>query len=230
MKAQPHANAHPAAPSGGASHLTHRLASSPGTRPAPAPGDPLTNRRQFLRTGLVWATLSQLGSHQPTSAATNPPARPTPTEIKVGDLFPSLKDFNLEGKVPPTLIGSVAVVDFWASWCAPCQRTFPVMEDLYLRFRKQDFLIVAINVDKSRVAMEEFLKEHPSTFNVVRDSKRELVSRLRLPSLPATFVLDRTGHVRSICKGFHTLETKREHVRLIEELLKEPAPGHPTTP
>lgn len=140
-------------------------------------------------------------------------------ELKVGDLFPNLKSFPLDGKVPSELKGSVAVIDFWASWCAPCQRTFPVMEDLHLRFKKHGLVILAINVDKSRVAMEEFLKEHPVTFDVVRDSKRVLVSRLRLPSLPCTFVLDKEGRIQSICTGFFSSSTKKQHVKLIMELL-----------
>lgn len=146
-------------------------------------------------------------------------------ELKVGDPFPDLRDFPLDGKLPAALQGNVVVVDFWASWCAPCQRTFPVMEDLYLRFRKQGLLILAINVDKSRVAMEEFLKEHPVTFHVVRDSKRELVSRLRLPSLPCSFVIDREGKIRSISTGLFSAAAKKQQVKLIEELLGKPAVG-----
>lgn len=146
-------------------------------------------------------------------------------ELKVGDPFPDLRDFPLDGKLPAALQGNVVVVDFWASWCAPCQRTFPVMEDLYLRFRKQGLLILAINVDKSRVAMEEFLKEHPVTFHVVRDSKRELVSRLRLPSLPCSFVIDRDGKIRSISTGLFSAAAKKQQVKLIEELLGKPAVG-----
>jgi thiol-disulfide isomerase/thioredoxin len=145
-------------------------------------------------------------------------------QLKVGDVFPDLKGFPLDGKLPASLKGRVAVIDFWASWCAPCQRTFPVMEDLHLRFKKQGLVILAINVDKSRVAMEEFLKEHPVTFDVVRDSKRELASRLRLPSLPCTFVVDRDGRIRSICTGFFSSSTKKQHVKLIMELLAQ-SPG-----
>lgn len=150
-------------------------------------------------------------------------------ELKVGDLFPNLKEFPLDGKVPAELKGAVAVIDFWASWCAPCQRTFPVMEDLHLRFKKQGLVILAINVDKSRVAMEEFLKEHPVTFDVVRDSKRVLVSRLKLPSLPCTFVLDKEGRIQSICTGFFSANTKKQHVKLIMDLLAAP-PGEPASP
>lgn len=151
-----------------------------------------------------------------------------PLELQPGDLFPDLTQFPLEGKLPEDLKGRVRVVDFWASWCAPCKDTFPAMEELHVRFQKQGLLILAINVDKSRTAMTEFLKDHPVTFTVLRDSRKELVSKLRLPSLPSTFILDREGRVHSICKGFRNAESRRKAVKEIEELLKMP-PTAPTS-
>ncbi len=145
-------------------------------------------------------------------------------ELKPGDPFPDLTQFPLEGRLPEDLKGQVRVVDFWASWCAPCKDTFPAMEELYVRFQKQGLVILAINVDKSRTAMTEFLKDHPVTFTVLRDSRKELVSKLRLPSLPSTFILDREGRVHSVCKGFRNAESRRKAVKEIEELLKAPTP------
>ena len=146
-------------------------------------------------------------------------------ELKPGDPFPDLTRFPLEGKLPEDLKGQVRVVDFWASWCAPCKDTFPAMEELYVRFQKQGLVILAINVDKSRTAMTEFLKDHPVTFTVLRDARKELVSKLRLPSLPSTFILDREGRVHSVCKGFRNAESRRKAVKEIEELLKAPVPA-----
>ena len=81
----------------------------------------------LLSAGSTW----EIHAHAESVVATNQ------LELKVGDLFPNLQSFPLDGKVPTDLKGNVAIIDFWASWCAPCQRTFPVMEDLYFRFRKQ---------------------------------------------------------------------------------------------
>ena len=53
---------------------------------------------------------------------------------KVGSDFPNLSSFQLEGELPANLAGKIVIVDFWASWCAPCKKSFPVLEELQKKF------------------------------------------------------------------------------------------------
>ncbi|HAM73996.1 MAG TPA: thiol:disulfide interchange protein [Verrucomicrobiales bacterium] len=141
--------------------------------------------------------------------------------LKEGDAFPELASFPIEGKLPDSLKGKVVVVDFWASWCGPCKESFPVMEELQGRFGKQGLVILAVNVDESRGAMDEFLKDHPATFNIVRDAKKKLVSQVNIQSMPTSFVLNGEGKIVSVHKGFHGAETRKAYVKEIEDLLKQ---------
>lgn len=147
------------------------------------------------------------------------PATAQTNSLKVGDLFPDLAKYELDGQLPASLKGKIVVVDFWASWCGPCQRTFPLMEELHHRYSRRGLLILAVNEDKSRSAMDEFIKEHPVTFPVLRDSKRKLVAELNIPALPTSYLLDGTGRIRSIQPGARTAKNSKAFVKEIESLL-----------
>jgi len=151
-------------------------------------------------------------------------AAQTNSTVKVGEVFPDLAKYELEGQLPASLKGKVVVVDFWASWCGPCQKTFPLMEELHHRYGKRGLVILAVNEDKSRAAMEEFLKEHPVTFAVVRDAKRKLAAEIKVPALPTSYVLDGTGRVRSVQPGARTAKNSKEFIKEIEALLEQNSP------
>ena len=139
--------------------------------------------------------------------------------LKEGDTFPDLSKFGLEGTLPDTK-GKVVIVDFFASWCEPCKESFPAMEELQRRYGDKGLVIVAVNVDKKKADMEEFLKEHPATFSIVRDASNKLVNAVKIPTMPSSFVLDKTGKVYSFHRGFKGSESKKKYVEEIEALLK----------
>ncbi len=141
--------------------------------------------------------------------------------IKVGDAFPNLGEFALEGELPRELKGKLVIVDFWASWCGPCRGTFPLMEELHRRLARRGLVIVAVNEDKSRVAMTEFLKQHPVTFTVVRDAKKKLAAKVNVALLPASYILDGDGKVVSIQSGERTMENRAAFIKLVEDLLEK---------
>jgi thiol-disulfide isomerase/thioredoxin len=141
-------------------------------------------------------------------------------QIKVGDAFPDLTQFQLEGKLPDNLKGKVVVVDFWASWCGPCKASFPVMEQLHQQYGDKGLVIIAVNLDDKRGEMDDFLKKNPVTFAVVRDAAKKLVAKASIASMPTSFVLDGEGHVRAVHNGFHGEESKKKYVQEIDDLLK----------
>ena len=145
----------------------------------------------------------------------------TNSTLKVGELFPQLSRFELEGELPASLKGRIVVVDFWASWCGPCRKTFPLMEELHHRYAKRGLLILAVNEDKSRAAMDEFLKENPVTFTVLRDAKRKLAAQVRPPVLPTSYLLDAAGKVHSIQPGARTAKDSRALLKEVEALLEQ---------
>jgi len=138
--------------------------------------------------------------------------------IKEGDTFPDLKTFKLEGELPD-LTGKVVIVDFFASWCGPCKESFPVMQELHEKFGGKGLVILAVNLDKKEKDMREFLANHPVTFPVVRDGANALVKEVKIATMPSSFILDRTGKVRFLHRGFKGEKTKDKYVKQISELL-----------
>ena len=138
---------------------------------------------------------------------------------KEGDPFPDLTKFGLEGALPDTA-GKVVIVDFFASWCEPCKESFPAMEELKQKYGDKGLVIIAINVDKKKSDMEDFVKKHPVTFTIVRDASNKLVNEVKIPTMPSSFVLDKSGRVHSFHRGYKGVETKKKYAEEIEALLK----------
>ena len=139
--------------------------------------------------------------------------------LKVGDAFPDLTQSGLEGTVPD-IHGRVVLVDFFASWCHPCQESFPVMQELYKKYSDKGLVIIAINLDKNKADMDDFLKSHPATFVILRDASNKLVSQVKIPTMPSSFLLDRDGKVHAFHRGFKGDETRKQYTEEIEALLK----------
>ncbi len=96
---------------------------------------------------------------------------PAACAVALGEAAPAFALPNAAGQNVDLdkLRGSVVYVDFWASWCGPCKRSFPWMNEMTRKYGPKGLTIVAINVDKKREDAEKFLKVAPAEFTVVYD-------------------------------------------------------------
>ena len=101
------------------------------------------------------------------------------------------------------LRGQVVYVDFWASWCGPCRRSFPWMNDLQQRYGGKGLSIVAINVDKKREDADRFLAQTPAQFTVVYDPAGAIPSKFAVKGMPSSYLVDGKGNVVAVEQGFH---------------------------
>jgi peroxiredoxin len=104
----------------------------------------------------------------------------------------ALKD--LEGKTwsRKALAGKVVLVNFWATWCPPCNKEIPDLETLYERFQGQGFVILAIS-DESASAVKPFIAKRNVTYPVLLDSERKANELFQVEGIPKSFVYDRGG-------------------------------------
>ena len=141
---------------------------------------------------------------------------------KEGYLAPKFTLRNLWGNLEglDDHAGKVIVVNFWATWCAPCVKEMPSFETLYRRFRSQGLTVLAVSLDKDRSAkVQEFVDKYKLSFPVLLDT--EGVAEKLYPSftIPFTYVIDKQGRVAARIDGAKDWESP-ETFKAIEYLLK----------
>src|SRR5512147_1201250 len=119
------------------------------------------------------------------------------------------------------LRGKVVYVDFWASWCGPCRRSFPWMNEMQRKYGAQGLVIVAINVDKRRADAERFLQDTPAAFAVVYDEAGTTPAAYAVKGMPSSYVVDAQGNVAAVEIGFID-ERRSEREAKIRALLAAP--------
>jgi thiol-disulfide isomerase/thioredoxin len=146
-------------------------------------------------------------------------------QVAPGSAFPPLAAAGLTGGSLPQTAGKVLLVDFWASWCAPCKASFPVYSQLNAAYADRGMVIVAVSVDESPGAYSAFVARLKPGFATLHDSKQALVKEVQVPTMPTSYLVDRSGKVRFMHPGFHGEQTERELRGEIEALLAEKAPA-----
>jgi cytochrome c biogenesis protein CcmG/thiol:disulfide interchange protein DsbE len=115
-----------------------------------------------------------------------------------------------------SLRGRVVYVDFWASWCDPCRRSFPWLNTLHERYSARGLTIVAINLDKDRRAADAFLEKFPARFLVAFDASGKTAEAYGVSAMPSSFLIGPSGTLLSSHAGFDPRKTGT-----IEALIKE---------
>jgi thiol-disulfide isomerase/thioredoxin len=144
--------------------------------------------------------------------------------VGIGDVFPPLVSAGLAGGTLPDTAGKVVLVDFWASWCAPCKASFPAYGRLNAEFAPRGLVIVAVSVDEDASAYESFVRKFSPPFLVALDKGQNLVRAVQVPTMPTSYLIDRKGRVRYAHPGFRGAATEQALRREIEALLSDKTP------
>jgi cytochrome c biogenesis protein CcmG, thiol:disulfide interchange protein DsbE len=141
--------------------------------------------------------------------------------LEPGDRAPELSGASLDGQAISlaTLRGKVVLIDFWASWCAPCKEEMPFIERLYRRLRSQGLIVVGVSVDAERENARDFIAQLKVSFPIVHDAKHAIADRFKPPRMPTSYVLDREGKIRHVHEGWRK-EDEREVEQEITALLR----------
>lgn len=145
--------------------------------------------------------------------------------VDPGDSAPDFKLDAIKNYDEPELDlasykGKVLYVDFWASWCGPCQKSFPVLNELRASYKDKGFEVIGVNLDERVSDAGKFLKKYPVDFPIVADESGEIGEVYKVKGMPSGYIVDKTGIVRKVIIGFDKKE-KKEVSLLVAELVKE---------
>jgi peroxiredoxin len=115
--------------------------------------------------------------------------------------------------------GQVVLVNFWATWCAPCREEMPSMERLWRQHRDDGLLLLAVSLDADARLVGPFVAEHRLTFPVALDPALEVANLYGVRALPASFVVDRQGNLTALALGPRTWDNDAAH-SLVEGLAR----------
>ncbi len=112
------------------------------------------------------------------------------------------------------LKGKVVLLDFWATWCAPCKRELPIIEKLQREFRDQGLVAMGVTVGEDRTTLENFVKAAALTYsNFSIEEGAATVAELSLTAFPTIVLIDRDGRIASYEVGARGEAALREDLR-----------------
>jgi len=151
----------------------------------------------LLLTGATWIALSQVPAEMAAVRA-DPPPLP-----RRGFTAPDFSLETLDGQTIALsdLRGQVLLINFWASWCPPCREEMPAIQQVYERYRDQDFVVLAVNLQEQDAQVTAFTDRLELTFPVLMDRDGSVFDRYRVMALPSTFFVDRAGVIQELAVG-----------------------------
>lgn len=133
---------------------------------------------------------------------------------KVGALAPSIELTDLDGNVVnlADYHGKIVLLNFWATWCPPCQSEIPGFVDVYEDLNEDGLEIVAVSVGEKESVVVSFAEEKGMNFSVLLDQDGTIAKKYLVRSIPTNVFVDREGVVRRIVVGAIPEHTLREYI------------------
>jgi len=133
-------------------------------------------------------------------------------------------DFSLEGDNGRINLADfknkVVYVDFWASWCKPCRKSFPFMNEMEKKYGKRGLKIIAINLDSDTGAAKSFLKKNKADFTIAYDPDGKTPDKYKLRVMPTSYLIDKNGNIQNVHKGFKEEQRKELENKIVKLLNK----------
>jgi thiol-disulfide isomerase/thioredoxin len=132
------------------------------------------------------------------------------TEGQIGKAAPDFELQKLDGSGSVSLSklrGKVILIDFWASWCAPCKKSLPYLAGLHNKYKALE--VIAINVDDEKENGRAFLEQMDLKITAVFDDGKKVVGKYNVPVMPTAYLVDQYGKIQYIHSGYDEKSMKK---------------------
>lgn len=160
--------------------------------------------RYVLPLGVMMAALSASGCGGGASSGEGAKSGGTGAGL-VGAPAPGFKLETANGQGTVDLDkwkGKVVIVDFWATWCEPCKKSFPKLQELSTKYRASGLEIVGVSEDEEKGGIADFGRTYGAKFPLVWDNGKNVANKYSPPNMPSSFIVDKKGIVRALHAGF----------------------------
>lgn len=114
--------------------------------------------------------------------------------------------------------GKVVLLDFWASWCVPCRRSFPWMNEMQSKYGDSGLVIIGVNMDAEADEAQAFLDNYPAQFKIEYAPDGALAKEYGVIAMPSSFVIGRDGKVATRHLGFKVKKQDEYEADLVSAL------------
>jgi thiol-disulfide isomerase/thioredoxin len=144
---------------------------------------------------------------------------------RAAELMAPAPDFSLSTRDGGTvslssLKGQVVLINFWATWCGPCRKEMPLLEQIAKKYGPLGFTLLGVNVEEDSRLFDVFLKDVPVTFPILLDPANGVSKLYDVAAMPSTVIVDRQGRVRYVHQGYQPGDESK-YQDMVRTLLRE---------
>jgi thiol-disulfide isomerase/thioredoxin len=147
------------------------------------------------------------------------------TTLQAAEVQGKAPDFTLKSSSGKNLKlsehrGEVVLLNFWASWCGPCRKEMPYLEQIQEKYADYGFTVMGVNVEEDSSKAKKMLKDIPVTFPILFDTGNSASKAYKVSAMPTTVIIDRDGNMRYLHKGYKSGD-EATYKQWVKKLIRE---------
>jgi len=129
-------------------------------------------------------------------------------QLRIGQKAPDFMLVDQYGKKQQLSAykGQGVFLNFWATWCKPCETEMPILNKVYKKYKKQGIQVLSINIGESPLVVDRFIEKYQLDFSIMNDADEGVQEAYAINPLPVSFLIDKDGMVQAIYTGELTEE------------------------